>query len=184
MITLLCYFIIKLCIFPERFLLRKKLNPSNSPTEELTSVKKYVILYISRIKKEPFAVSAKFVIKSSRDGQFYFNLYAPNGRVIATSETYTTLQNCKKGAESVKKNARAHIEDTTLENPSVLTHPKFVLFIDKAEKFRFNLKASNGEVVSISQGYTTKSSALGGIESIAENAPEAAVEIETTEAEE
>lgn len=127
--------------------------------------------------REEYLMSAKFVIKPSKDGQFYFNLYAPNGRVIATSETYTTLQNCKKGAESVKNNALAHIEDTTLEGASVLTHPKFVLFIDKAGKFRFNLKASNGEVVSISQGYTSKAGAFNGIESIAQNAPDATFEV-------
>ena len=121
-------------------------------------------------------MSAKFVIKSSKDGQFYFNLYATNGRVIATSETYTTLQNCKKGVMSVKNNARSHVEDTT-DGSEPLKNPKFILFLDKAEKFRFNLQASNGEVVSISQGYTTKASALGGIASIAENAPDAEIEI-------
>ena len=123
-------------------------------------------------------MSAKFIIKSSKDGQFYFNLYATNGRVIATSETYTTLQNCKKGVMSVKNNALSHIEDTTVEPIVTLKNPKFVLFLDKAEKYRFNLQASNGEVVSISQGYTTKASALGGIASIAENAPDAEIEIE------
>ena len=121
---------------------------------------------------------AKFIIKSSKDGQFYFNLYATNGRVIATSETYTTLQNCKKGVASVKNNALSHVEDTTVEAVVTLKNPKFVLFLDKAEKYRFNLQASNGEVVSISQGYTTKASALGGIASIAENAPDAELEIE------
>ena len=123
-------------------------------------------------------MSAKFIIKSSKDGQFYFNLYATNGRVIATSETYTTLQNCKKGVTSVKNNALSHIEDTTVEPIVTLKNPKFVLFLDKAKKYRFNLQASNGEVVSISQGYTTKTSALGGIASIAENAPDAEIEIE------
>ncbi len=122
-------------------------------------------------------MAAKFIIKPSKDGQFYFNLYATNGRVIATSETYTTLQSCKKGIESVKNNASSHIEDTTVENAPVLTNPKFVLFTDKAGEFRFNLQASNGEVVSISQGYSTKANALGGIESITENAPTAEIEI-------
>ena len=120
-------------------------------------------------------MSAKFVIKIAKNDEFYFNLYAPNGRVIATSETYTTLQNCKKGINSVKNNALSHVEDTTVDSPEVLTHPKFVLFLDKAQRYRFNLCASNGEVVSISQGYSTKANALGGIASIAENAPDAEI---------
>ncbi len=123
-------------------------------------------------------MSAKFVIKTAKNGQFYFNLYAPNGRVIATSETYTTMQNCKKGVNSVKNNALAHVEDTTVEGYEVLTHPKFILFLDKAEEFRFNLCASNGEVVSISQGYSTRANAMNGIASIAENAPLAETVIE------
>lgn len=42
--------------------------------------------------------------------------------------------------------------------------------------FRFDLKASNGEIVAISEGYKSRASAMGGIESIGKNAPEAAVE--------
>lgn len=46
----------------------------------------------------------KFVIKKNRVG-YYFNLKANNGKVIATSEVYTTETACKEGIESVKKNA-------------------------------------------------------------------------------
>ena len=46
----------------------------------------------------------KFVIKQSNAG-FHFVLKASNGEVIATSQVYTTKDSCKKGIESVKKNA-------------------------------------------------------------------------------
>lgn len=46
----------------------------------------------------------KFVIKQS-DAGFHFVLKAANGEVIATSQVYTTKENCKKGIESVKTNA-------------------------------------------------------------------------------
>ncbi len=53
-----------------------------------------------------------FVIKQARDGQFYFNLTATNGQVIATSEMYTTRSACENGIASVKANApAAGIED-------------------------------------------------------------------------
>ena len=56
----------------------------------------------------------KFIIKKSSDNQFYFNLKAGNGEIIATSERYTTKSSCKNGIESVKENAPiAEIEDTT-----------------------------------------------------------------------
>ena len=46
----------------------------------------------------------KFVIKTSEKG-CHFVLKADNGEVIATSQVYTTKDSCKKGIESVKRNA-------------------------------------------------------------------------------
>ena len=55
-----------------------------------------------------------FEIHKSDDGQFYFTLKAVNNEIIATSEMYTTKQNCQTGIESVKINApNAEIVDTT-----------------------------------------------------------------------
>jgi len=42
-------------------------------------------------------------------------------------------------------------------------HPKYQIFKDAAEKYRFHLKASNGEIIAASEGYETKDSALTGI---------------------
>lgn len=50
---------------------------------------------------------------------------------------------------------------------------KFELYVDSAGKFRFRLKASNGQVIASSQGYTSKRSALEGIESVKKHAPDA-----------
>ena len=55
-----------------------------------------------------------FEIKKSEDGQFYFTLKATNDEIIATSEMYTTKQNCQNGIDSVKTNApNAEVVDTT-----------------------------------------------------------------------
>lgn len=56
----------------------------------------------------------KFTINNSTDGQYYFNLHASNTKIIATSEMYTTKQNCENGIASVKENAPiAGVEDLT-----------------------------------------------------------------------
>jgi uncharacterized protein len=47
----------------------------------------------------------RFEILYSKDKQYYFVLKARNGQIIATSETYTTKQACKKGIKSVRRNA-------------------------------------------------------------------------------
>ncbi|CAN7397183.1 DUF1508 domain-containing protein [Microbacterium sp. LjRoot45] len=52
---------------------------------------------------------------------------------------------------------------------------KFELFTDKGGQWRFNLKASNGQIIASSEGYSSKSSALNGIESVRTNAPGAEV---------
>lgn len=118
----------------------------------------------------------KFVVKATKTG-FVFNLKAGNGEVIATSEIYTTEAACMKGVESVRKNAAdAKLEDQTVAEVAAITNPKFELYTDKAGEFRFRLKARNGEIIAVSEGYKAKASCLNGIDSVRRNAPDAAVE--------
>ncbi|MCM1190331.1 MAG: YegP family protein [bacterium] len=121
----------------------------------------------------------KFVIKTVKTG-IKFDLKAGNGEVIATSEVYTSDSACKNGIESVRKNAAiAKLEDQTVENVETVTNPKFEMYTDKAGEFRFRLKARNGEIIAVSEGYKAKASCLNGIESVRKNAPEAEVTEET-----
>ena len=118
----------------------------------------------------------KFVVKATKTG-FVFNLKAGNGEVIATSEVYTTEAACMKGVESVRNNAAdAKLEDQTVAEVAAVTNPKFELYTDKAGEFRFRLKARNGEIIAVSEGYKAKASCLNGIDSVRRNAPDAAVE--------
>jgi uncharacterized protein YegP (UPF0339 family) len=57
---------------------------------------------------------------------------------------------------------------------------KFEITQDKAGKYRFRLKAGNGEIIAVSEAYETKVSAKNGIESVKKNAPDAPV-VDTTE---
>jgi hypothetical protein len=52
---------------------------------------------------------------------------------------------------------------------------KFELWTDKGGDWRFNLKASNGQVIATSQGYASKASAMNGIDSVKSHAPGAEV---------
>lgn len=117
----------------------------------------------------------KFIIRTGETG-FSFTLRARNSQVIGVSEVYTTRGNCLNGIESVRKNCRAAIEDTTVADTEPLPCPKFEIFFDKSNEFRFRLRARNGEIILASQGYTTKDNCLNGIESVGVNAPDAPVE--------
>lgn len=57
---------------------------------------------------------------------------------------------------------------------------KFELYTDAAGKYRFRLKAANGQIIAVGEAYESKASALNGIESIKKNAPEAAVVDQTS----
>ena len=121
-------------------------------------------------------MASKFEIKQTKNGGFRFNLIATNGQVIATSEVYSSLDGCKNGVESVRKNCTAHVEDQTKEGFETLTHPKYEVYKDKIGEFRFRLKAKNGEIIATGEGYKAKASCLKGIDSIRRNAPESPVE--------
>ena len=116
----------------------------------------------------------KFEVKEVKTG-IKFNLKAGNGEIIATSEVYTSESACLNGIESVRKNSVGPVEDQTVENFEVLKHPKFEVYQDNAGEYRFRLKARNGEIIAVSEGYKTKPSCLNGIDSVKKNAPESPV---------
>ena len=117
----------------------------------------------------------KFVIRKTNTG-IKFDLKAGNGEVIATSEVYASEAACKNGVESVKKNAPvAAVENQTVEGYAAEKHPKFEVYTDKAGEFRFRLKATNGQVIAVSEGYKAIASCLNGFESVKKNAVDAEV---------
>lgn len=117
----------------------------------------------------------RFVIRKVPSG-LKFDLRAGNGEAILTSEVYTTLAACRKGLESVRKNApMANVENQTQTGYAVLTHPKFEMYEDKSGQFRFRLKARNGQIIAVSEGYAAKTGCLNGIDSVRRNAADADV---------
>ena len=122
----------------------------------------------------------KFVIRTVKTG-LMFNLKAGNGEVIATSEVYTTENACRKGIASVIRNAPvAPVEDQTVEGFKKEKHPKFEVYMDKSGEFRYRLKATNGQVIAVGEGYKSKPSVMNGIESVKKNAAEGKIEKEET----
>jgi len=117
----------------------------------------------------------KFVIKKTNTG-VKFDLKAGNGETIATSEVYTTEASCRKGIESVRKNAPvAGVENQTVEGFEAVKHPKFEIYLDKAGEYRFRLKATNGEIIAVSEGYKAMAGCENGIASVKKNAPDAEI---------
>ncbi len=67
----------------------------------------------------------------------------------------------------MQKNAPiAAVENQTVEGYVEEKHPKFEVYADKAGEFRFRLKATNGQVIAVSEGYKAFASCMNGIESV------------------
>jgi uncharacterized protein YegP (UPF0339 family) len=117
-------------------------------------------------------ITGKFFIKKAKDGSYMFNLRASNGETIATSDMYSSLEKCKKGITSVQMNAPiANIEDHTVSGAiDEVVNPKYEMYYDKSGDYRFRLKAKNGSIIVKSQGYSSKSNCVAGIESVRKNA--------------
>ena len=120
--------------------------------------------------------------------RFRFHLKAANGQIIAVSQSYGTKESALKAIASVQKSAPiATIADSTAEEPipdsahrGIVQDPDFEIQFDSAGKFRFHLKAANGEIIAASQSYLSRASAEKGIASIKRNAPTAKIIDQTT----
>jgi uncharacterized protein YegP (UPF0339 family) len=121
------------------------------------------VLTIPSLKEvlEENRMPGKFEIKIGRNGKFSFNLKAPNGQVILSSETYESRKGAEGGIASVRKNAgnAARFERKTAKDGSAY----------------FVLKASNGETIGKSEMYKTEKSMENGIASVAKNAQDAPI---------
>ncbi len=100
---------------------------------------------------------AKFEITKRKNGEYQFNLKAPNGEIILTSEGYVKKVDCINGIQSVRKNAS---DDGRFDRKKSVNG-----------KHYFNLKAGNGQVIGVSEMYETESSMKHGLESVKIHAP-------------
>jgi hypothetical protein len=108
----------------------------------------------------------KFEIReSSSDEQpYYFVLRSSNnGEIILKSEMYTTRNDCENGIDSVMEHASDidNYERGTSEDGS----PYFVL------------KASNGEIIGVSEMYSSKENRDQGIKAVQRDGAEVEVEM-------
>ena len=122
-------------------------------------------------------MASKFLVKETNTG-FNFLLIATNGQPVGHSQVYKSLKSALGGVDSIKNIApEAEVEDQTKEGFEEKKNPKFVIYFDKAEDFRFRLQAANGQPVLASEGYKSLAAVKNGIESVRKNSQVAEVEL-------
>ena len=119
-------------------------------------------------------MTAKYQVYEDVAGKFRFRLRAANNKIVAVSEAYERKAGCINGVKSVQRNCSSHIEDQII-GMEKLSNPKYEVFTDVASKFRFNLKAANGEIIAASEAYETKQGVMNGIEAV-QNSCDAEIE--------
>ncbi len=120
----------------------------------------------------------RFVITKTPKGFYRFNLQAANYQTVLTSMNYATLANCREGVETISRNALSPVEDLTLQKASpIAKFPKYEMYFDNEDKYRYRLLASNGQNIAMAEdSYTTKAGCMNGIEAISRAATDAQVD--------
>ena len=129
-------------------------------------------------------MASKFQVKKTNTG-YNFLLIATNGQPVGHSQVYKSLKSALGGIESIKTITQvAEIEDQTAKEVEEKKNPKFVIYFDKANEYRFRLQAANGQPVLASEGYKSLAAVKNGIASVCKNAAVAEIELPEEETEE
>ncbi|MBP3815792.1 MAG: DUF1508 domain-containing protein [Firmicutes bacterium] len=121
----------------------------------------------------------KFVIKKVKKG-YRFDLKAANGLIVASGDDfYKDVAAAKKAVANWQKNVKAaKVQDQTKEGFKAMKNPKFEIYKDARNDFRFRLKAGNGQLLAASEAYKRKASAINGINSVIKNSAKADIIVE------
>jgi uncharacterized protein YegP (UPF0339 family) len=106
-------------------------------------------------------MAGKIDLFKDKGGGFRFRLKAGNGEIVLASESYKEEAGALNGIESVRKNAG---------RPGAF-EPK----TDVGGKPYFVLKAANGEIIGMSETYSSEAARDAGIESVKTCAPDAPI---------
>ena len=130
-------------------------STKSSATRAIGSCVKATTSYLD--KRESTTTGARVEVGQGESGQYHFNMFAKNGQVVVSSESYTTEAAAYNGAFAVE----AAASDATA----------FAVKTAADGRFYFTITALNGQVVGMSQMYTTKASAQAAVTSVAKLLP-------------
>lgn len=99
-------------------------------------------------------MAGRYVISKQHDGRYHFVLKASNGQVILSSEAYVSRENALLGVESIRHNSEIA--------------SRFEVKTAADGRIYFLLKASNHQVLGVSQMYRDQDAAERGIAMVKE----------------
>lgn len=125
-----------------------------------------LLRYVCTVSKMLIKMAeARFQIYRDVADKHRFRLRAANNKIVAVGEAYETKDGCLNGVHAIKRYCTAEIEDVTI-GEAEMANPKFQVYKDAAEKFRFRLRAPNNEIVATGEAYETKVGCLNGVQAV------------------
>lgn len=131
----------------------------SSATRAITSSTKAVTSYLD--KREANTTGARVEVSAGDSGKFHFNFFARNGQIVVSSEAYESEAAAFNGAFAVQAEGANDAAYTIKENAS--------------GGFYFTVTALNGQVIGVSQQYTTRQSATDAVASVKALLPQISV---------
>ena len=124
-------------------------STKSSATRAITSCVNAVTSFLDKIESN--TSGARIEVLESQAG-FRFNLHAGNGETVLSSESYTTKEAAWNGAFAIKDAAALEAS--------------FTIKTATDNRYYFTLTAENGQVVGVSQMYTSRTAAQAGVTSV------------------
>ena len=124
-------------------------STKSSATRAIGSCVRAIETYLDKVESN--TTGARVEVFEGQNG-FHFNLHAGNGEVVLSSESYSSAAAAWNGAFAVQD--AAQLADA------------FTVKTATDGRYYFTLTAENGQVVGTSQLYTSRESALAGVESV------------------
>ena len=131
-----------------------EVEPTEEKVEKPVEVKKEVKtkpVKKETAKKEIKKAVGKWVIFRKSDKEYIAELFASNGEVMLTSETYTTATGAESGIATIIKGVEADA---------------FVIYQDKKNNYYYKLKNANNRLLCVGEIYTTKDQCQKAVESV------------------
>ena len=151
-------------------------------TSETYSTAKGVMNGIETIKKN--VDLGKFEVHCDKKGNYYYKLKSGANRLLCVGEVYSSKTSCESSIESVKKFAQnAILMEDVIEDKTVIKYePTGEVAVAKKgytgkwtieevdDMYLANLWASNGELLLVTESYSTEAAAKSAMENIKKNA--------------
>jgi uncharacterized protein YegP (UPF0339 family) len=125
-------------------------STKSSAKRAITSCVNAVTSYHDKLESN--TTGARVAVNEGSNGGFHFNVHANDGKIVLMSENYSSKAAAWNGAFAVK-------------DASALAS-SFALKTSVDNRFYFTLTAQNGQIVGVSQMYSTEAAAAEGIASV------------------